>query len=130
MKLLLGLVALFLGTVAAEHVEGVFDKASPLVGDAPLSSVTAGFDCGMRKLALQYAVHIQPGISKEALQDIADALNGTPEAMCRNVTVADAYIGAAHAGPGAQLQRPARQLPARSSELVDVVLLIDAAYHR
>ena len=52
-QLLLGLVALSFRTAAAGYVEGVFDEASPLIGDSPLSAVTAGFDCGMRKMALQ-----------------------------------------------------------------------------
>ena len=33
----------------------------------------------MRQLLLEYAVEIQPNITSDRLQEIADALNGTPE---------------------------------------------------
>ena len=39
------------------------------------------FDCPMRQLALQYAQYIQPHLSLPQLQEIADALNGSPEAQ-------------------------------------------------
>ena len=37
------------------------------------------FDCGMRELALEYAIEINPNLSMQQLQYIADALNGSPE---------------------------------------------------
>ncbi len=43
------------------------------------------FDCPMRELALQYAQYIQPHLSMEQLQQIADALNGSPEAQNCNI---------------------------------------------
>ena len=43
------------------------------------SSSRDAFDCLMRQLLLEYAVEIQPDITSDQLQDIADALNGTPE---------------------------------------------------
>jgi hypothetical protein len=50
------------------------------------AAVPADFDCEMRKAALGYAVQIQPHATKAQLADIADALNGPPEAKCRNLT--------------------------------------------
>ena len=43
------------------------------------------FDCPMRELALQFAQYIQPHLSMQQLQQIADALNGSPEAQNCNV---------------------------------------------
>lgn len=40
---------------------------------------TQSFDCAMRSLAIEFAVQIQPFIAPESLQNIADALNGSPE---------------------------------------------------
>lgn len=37
------------------------------------------FDCPMRELALQYAALLQPWRSATSFQELADALNGTPE---------------------------------------------------
>ena len=48
-----------------------------------LISATGGdkeeFDCVMREYAIEYATQIQPHITVNQLQDIADALNGDPE---------------------------------------------------
>ena len=38
------------------------------------------FDCPMRQLALEFAQEIQPWLTKDQLQQIADALNGAQEA--------------------------------------------------
>eukprot|EP01084_Bolivina_argentea_P069582 126588_1 len=38
------------------------------------------FDCPMRQLALEFAQELQPWLTKSSLQEIADALNGSPEA--------------------------------------------------
>ena len=46
------------------------------------------FDCPMRQLALEFAQEIQPWLSYTQLQDIADALNGSPEAQMCQVTPA------------------------------------------
>ena len=43
-----------------------------------ISASQTAFDCAMRKLLMEYAVQIQPNITSDQLQDIADALNGTP----------------------------------------------------
>eukprot|EP01084_Bolivina_argentea_P271094 461150_1 len=51
------------------------------------SGYPAEFDCPMRQLALEFAQSIQPFLSQKQLEDIADALNGSPEAICRNLTV-------------------------------------------
>ena len=51
-------------------------------------SVPAKFDCGMRRLALNFAKKIQPGISNSQLKDIAEAMEGSPEAQCRNLSAA------------------------------------------
>lgn len=45
------------------------------------------FDCPMRALALEYARKIQPDLSTQKLQEIADALNGAREANNCNVSV-------------------------------------------
>ena len=45
------------------------------------------FDCKMRQLAMDYARKIQPFRSKMHFQELADALNGAPEARNCNVTV-------------------------------------------
>ena len=47
----------------------------PSLGDVPQN-----FDCPMRQLLLEFALNIQPKISMDELQEIADALNGAPEA--------------------------------------------------
>eukprot|EP01084_Bolivina_argentea_P052863 97068_1 len=39
------------------------------------------FDCPMRSLAMNFALEIQPWLTKEQLQDIANSLNGSPEAQ-------------------------------------------------
>ncbi|ETO36597.1 hypothetical protein RFI_00465 [Reticulomyxa filosa] len=39
------------------------------------------FDCPMRQLALEFAVEIQPSLTMDQLQEIADALNGAQEAQ-------------------------------------------------
>ena len=46
------------------------------------ATVPATFDCDMRKLALEFSQHIQPGITPEQLHDVAAALNGAPEHQC------------------------------------------------
>ena len=45
------------------------------------------FDCPMRQFLLEYAVYINPSISRNQLQDIADALNGDPLAIFYNCHV-------------------------------------------
>ena len=45
------------------------------------------FDCPMRSLAMEYARKIQPNLSTQKLQEIADALNGAKEAQNCNVSV-------------------------------------------
>ena len=46
------------------------------------------FDCPMRQLALEFAIEIQPFLSKDKLQEIADALNGAQESVNKScVTV-------------------------------------------
>ena len=39
------------------------------------------FDCPMRQLSLEFAMKIQPFLSKDQLQEIADALNGAQESV-------------------------------------------------
>ena len=51
----------------------------------------ASFDCKMRQLGLDFAQKIQPFRSKAFFQDIADALNGDPNATNCSVTVPDSY---------------------------------------
>ena len=46
----------------------------------------------MQELALEYAVKLQPFRGKDSFQQIADALNGRPEASCRNLTVPSAGL--------------------------------------
>jgi hypothetical protein len=59
----------------------------------------ASFDCSARELAVEFAAFANPDITAQHLQDIADALNGTPEKTpgC-NVTVPPALL-AKHAAP-------------------------------
>eukprot|EP01083_Nonionella_stella_P220702 789342_1 len=46
------------------------------------------FDCPMRQLALEFAMDIQPYLAADQLQEIADALNGSPESVNKScVTV-------------------------------------------
>ena len=56
-----------------------------------LSALSAGdqktFDCKMRQLALDYAIRIQPYRTKAQFQQVADALNGSPEAQGCNITI-------------------------------------------
>jgi hypothetical protein len=51
------------------------------------------FDCPARALAVEFAAHANPSLSAAHLQEIADALNGSPEkaAGC-NVTVPPALL--------------------------------------
>ena len=51
-----------------------------------MAVVPSAFDCAMRQLALEFAVQIQPLATLRQLRDLADALNGSPEALCRNAT--------------------------------------------
>ena len=51
-----------------------------------LSATPADFDCSARALALDVAVQIQKHITDAQVRSIADALNGSPEAQCRNIT--------------------------------------------
>eukprot|EP01083_Nonionella_stella_P085976 238584_1 len=47
------------------------------------------FDCGMRQLALDYGYNINPNLSTNQLQQIANALNGGPLADKCNVSVSN-----------------------------------------
>ena len=40
----------------------------------------------MRELALNFAAYVQPDLSLDMLQDICDALNGSPESQNCSVT--------------------------------------------
>ena len=60
--------------------------AGVLVAFARSDGVPAAFDCEMRSLALEFASTIQPDLTAGQLSRIADALNGSPEAQCRNLT--------------------------------------------
>lgn len=53
---------------------------------AQCNSAPQSFDCPMRQLALEFAQEIQPFLSGDQLQEIADALNGSPEAQNCNIT--------------------------------------------
>ena len=54
------------------------------------------FDCPMRELTLQFAHHIQPHLSMVQLQEIADALNGSPEAQNCNLSAAELFSNIKH----------------------------------
>ena len=45
------------------------------------------FDCPMRQFALEYAMKIQPFLSRDQLQDIADGLNGAAESVNNNCVI-------------------------------------------
>eukprot|EP01084_Bolivina_argentea_P221547 375200_1 len=45
------------------------------------------FDCSMRSLALEFAQYIQPHLSEDQLQEISDALNGSPENKNCNISI-------------------------------------------
>ena len=47
------------------------------------------FDCKMRQLGMAFAQKIQPSLSKDKLQEMADALNGAQEAQNCNVSVTE-----------------------------------------
>ena len=49
-------------------------------------SAPKSFDCPMRQLALEFAQEIQPFLTGDQLQEIADALNGSPEAQKCNIS--------------------------------------------
>eukprot|EP00928_Gymnodinium_smaydae_P031890 TRINITY_DN23259_c0_g1_i1.p1 TRINITY_DN23259_c0_g1~~TRINITY_DN23259_c0_g1_i1.p1 ORF type:complete len:828 (+),score=100.29 TRINITY_DN23259_c0_g1_i1:55-2538(+) len=61
-------------------------------GSPPGDTVPASFDCDMRRLALSFARDLQPSITLGQLRDIADALNGAPDAQCHNLTVRDVTV--------------------------------------
>eukprot|EP01084_Bolivina_argentea_P288607 495377_1 len=51
------------------------------------------FDCPMRLLALEFAMEIQPNLSADQLQEIADALNGAKESINKScVQIPDNWI--------------------------------------
>ena len=77
---LLGLAVGLLASVAA-----VDNRAA---GPPNPHSAFASFDCALRRLALEFASHLQPHRSAPELQAIADALNNDTYAECRNLTVA------------------------------------------
>ena len=45
------------------------------------------FDCPMRNLALEFSQYIQPWLTEQQLNEISDALNGSPEAQNCNVSL-------------------------------------------
>ena len=62
--------------------------AAALLFAAPAAADRNSFDCSMRSLAISFAASKNPALSAVKLQQIADALNGTPEkAPGCNVTV-------------------------------------------
>eukprot|EP01083_Nonionella_stella_P283224 963856_1 len=84
LKMLLPLyVALLCGSYSADVT----------TDDSRSISVQAGgpypptFDCPMRQLALEFAQEIQPWLTTDQLQEIADALNGSPEKEPKNCTI-------------------------------------------
>eukprot|EP01084_Bolivina_argentea_P161071 280406_1 len=77
MSLILRLIYLLHLCIAAP-----FDNNVINIGEYPKD-----FDCNMRQLALQFAQNIQPFLSSNQLTDIANALNGSPEARDCNITL-------------------------------------------
>ena len=71
----------------------------------------ASFDCALRRLALEFASHLQPHRSAPELQAIADALNNDTYAECRNLTVV---------GRPPPLAAPAFPIPSLSGKVVYV----------
>ncbi|CAK0845156.1 unnamed protein product [Prorocentrum cordatum] len=65
------------------------------------AEVPAGFDCAMRHLAVDFARRAQPSITQRQLEGLADALNGAPEARCRNVSAAGWRHAAQRSAPAA-----------------------------
>lgn len=106
----------------ASLTDGVFDQRGRLYDHSLHSStglsVDPAFDCGMAQYAIQRATEIQPGISNQHLQQIADALNGRPEALCRNVTVKGALRG---------YVRPVKPMT-QSVRQTGKVVVVDAAH--
>eukprot|EP00935_MAST-01C_sp_MAST-1C-sp1_P002470 g2470.t1 len=64
----------------------------PAICAAAPANAPADFDCAMRNLAMEFAIKIQPKITKVQLQDLADALNGAAEAQCHNITVPADFV--------------------------------------
>lgn len=58
----------------------------------------ASFDCKMRQLAMDFARKIQPMRTKLQFQQLADALNGSPEAQNCNVTPGNYNFSASRVG--------------------------------
>jgi hypothetical protein len=50
-------------------------------------STFAAFDCELRKLALDFALELQPHRGRDDMQAIADALNSATFAECRNLSI-------------------------------------------
>eukprot|EP01052_Picozoa_sp_SAG31_P011653 SAG31_NODE_663_length_13021_cov_9.408296_15_plen_349_part_00 len=85
LHILLAVAAATAGAAGGTAQHSMFGDGFGLF-DQQQANVPAEFDCGMAKLAIRFAAHIHPGISAASLQEIADALNGRPEAQCRNVS--------------------------------------------
>lgn len=65
------------------------------------------FDCALRRLAVEFALRIQPDITAAQLQDLADALNGSPEFGQYACNVTPPAVEAAPVQPPLQLISPA-----------------------
>ena len=75
------------------------------------------FDCAMRQLALEYAQKIQPFLSRDQLQEVADALNGAPE-KSQNCTVT---LHDLHTIPKLKTRKP----HSRNSNNIDCTIFVD-----
>eukprot|EP01083_Nonionella_stella_P159244 519321_1 len=63
-------------------VAAICGRDSEFAGEYPKD-----FDCSMRAFALEFAQHIQPNLSQDQLQEICDALNGSPEQQHCNISI-------------------------------------------
>lgn len=60
-------------------------------GPAALRADPKSFDCALRSLALEYAQQLQPRLTPQDIQDITDALNGSPEFGNYNCSLSASY---------------------------------------
>lgn len=88
---------------------------------AAADPVRDDLDCKMRALAVEYAAYIQPTRSQEVFDDIAAALNGSPEKAAGCVVTAP-RLGA----PGASRFGPLAAAPAAGAWFVDAVAGADS----
>lgn len=62
-----------------------------MFGGSSSNEVPQEFDCKMRAFVMEFARHILPNLTNTQMDAFADALNGAPEAGCRNLTAKEVF---------------------------------------